>query len=495
MSEHLHPGPHPDAELLNAFMEGVLPQHERQECLSHLAECLRCREIVFLAQPPAPAAAPSVVVTPLWRRWFAPLPAFSAALAACALIVAVSLYRHQTPQVLPRQPQVAALTRKSAQPALTEPPQESLEERKPAASAARLQARANSAPPAAPLIPAQEAARESDAASAPPAATGAIPSGAGGSAETASARASRITPPLPSSAPPSPPSQPPAAQRQELAMSGRDASLAQLTTQGSASPSSVTKREGAFVMSRSRDSIRPGIEHDREPAKGLSEVRGSVKDATGAVISGATVTLHQIAGDASGATVTNADGQFAVAALPAGRYELEVESPGFQKASTQVELQPQDLALVASTLSVGSAAETVEVTSASPSLPAAAAKPTLSRKAGLLSGTPPAGTVVENGKRMLRLDSAGALFLSRDEGRHWKTVKPQWWGKVASVVVAAEPPSHAALQSESGRLTTPAPVPSAQPAAGPLVFQLTTDSGSVWLSQDGTHWRLAPPHN
>jgi len=278
-------------------------------------------------------------------------------------------------------------------------------------------------------------------------------------------------------------------------MNGRNASLAQLATQRSATPSKAAKSEGAFVISRSRDSVQLGIGHDREPVNGLSEVRGSVRDAAGAVISGAAVTIHQIAGAASGAAVTNAEGQFAIAALPAGRYELQVESPGFQKASTQVELHPQDLALVASTLSVGSAAESVEVTSASPSLHTAAAKATLSREARPLPGKLPADTVVENGNRMLRLDSAGTLFLSRDKGKHWKAVKPQWQGKVARVVVAAEPPPNAALQSETGRVTTSAPAPSAQPGAGPLVFQLTTDSGSVWLSQDGTHWRLALPHN
>ena len=44
MSEHLQP------EWLNTFVEGVLPEHERIACLAHLAECARCREIVFVAQ-------------------------------------------------------------------------------------------------------------------------------------------------------------------------------------------------------------------------------------------------------------------------------------------------------------------------------------------------------------------------------------------------------------------------------------------------------------
>ena len=52
MSEYRQPGLHPDADSLNAFIEGVLAEHERIECLAHLSECARCREIVYLAQEP-----------------------------------------------------------------------------------------------------------------------------------------------------------------------------------------------------------------------------------------------------------------------------------------------------------------------------------------------------------------------------------------------------------------------------------------------------------
>ena len=37
MSEYLQPGLHPDPDSLNAFVEGVLPEHERLQCLAHLA--------------------------------------------------------------------------------------------------------------------------------------------------------------------------------------------------------------------------------------------------------------------------------------------------------------------------------------------------------------------------------------------------------------------------------------------------------------------------
>jgi photosystem II stability/assembly factor-like uncharacterized protein len=80
-----------------------------------------------------------------------------------------------------------------------------------------------------------------------------------------------------------------------------------------------------------------------------------------------------------------------------------------------------------------------------------------------------ADKTVLKGKLMLATDSAGALFLSQNAGKNWKAVKPVWHGKVVSLVA----------------LTTPAS--SSSPA-----FQLTTDSGAIWLSRDGSRWYAAP---
>jgi len=99
MTEQLRRDPHPDAELLNAFVEGVLPEHERVACVSHFAECDRCRAIVFLAQPPKSTEVLRIADAPWKRRWFAPIPAFGGVLAATVVIVAVILSRNQIPTV------------------------------------------------------------------------------------------------------------------------------------------------------------------------------------------------------------------------------------------------------------------------------------------------------------------------------------------------------------------------------------------------------------
>ena len=78
------------------------------------------------------------------------------------------------------------------------------------------------------------------------------------------------------------------------------------------------------------------------------------------------------------------------------------------------------------------------------------------------------GTTVVSGKLMLATDSAGALFLSQNAGKKWKAVKPVWHGKVVSLVALSTPAS------------------SSDPA-----FQLTTESGAIWLSRDGNRWYAA----
>ena len=108
-------------------------------------------------------------------------------------------------------------------------------------------------------------------------------------------------------------------------------------------------------------SIDLQIEHDRGPFNGRAEVAGSVKDTTGAAVTGATITVRQAATGATRAATTNAAGQFTLAALEAGDYQIRVSSPGFQIASRAVTLQVRDRAVLSAVLSVGAVMETVEV--------------------------------------------------------------------------------------------------------------------------------------
>jgi hypothetical protein len=78
-------------------------------------------------------------------------------------------------------------------------------------------------------------------------------------------------------------------------------------------------------------------------------------------------------------------------------------------------------------------------------------------------------TTAAKDKIMLAADPAGGLLLSKNAGKSWKAVKGPWQGKVVRLATVPDPAK-----------------------ASNVLFQLTTDSASVWLSRDGNHWYQAP---
>ncbi|HTB97087.1 MAG TPA: MG2 domain-containing protein [Terracidiphilus sp.] len=111
------------------------------------------------------------------------------------------------------------------------------------------------------------------------------------------------------------------------------------------------------------------IEHDRGPINGLAEISGTLADATGAIIPGATITAHSLQTGEARTTHTNAVGQFDLAGLPAGHYKIEFSSPGFSLLSRELTLQQRDRAALEATLSIGAESETVMVDAAMPAPP------------------------------------------------------------------------------------------------------------------------------
>jgi len=87
--------------------------------------------------------------------------------------------------------------------------------------------------------------------------------------------------------------------------------------------------------------------------------------------------------------------------------------------------------------------------------------------AALLPSHLAASSSVAHGSLTLALDSAGSLFASKDQGRHWKKVKTQWDGHAAQLSVIQQ---------------------SAYSSPRNQVFRLTTDTGAAWSSADGQHW-------
>jgi hypothetical protein len=204
-------------------------------------------------------------------------------------------------------------------------------------------------------------------------------------------------------------------------------------------------------------------------------IAGTVTDSAGAVIPGAAVIVSKDAGVPAVRGATNQAGQFLVSGLRPGQYSVQIERPGFRPETKKVEVQPQQVAKVDAALNVGSTSETVEVAAsaatiftdsatAAPPPPPPAPVPLAARNAVSIPAEVSAVTVVSSGKVTLSLNATGALARSDNGGKKWKQIKAVWQGKAVK------------LEAISADATG-------------AVFRLTTDSGAVWLSRDGSHWR------
>jgi hypothetical protein len=456
----LQPGIHPDPDQLSMFVEGRATAREYDRTFAHLAECADCRKAVFLMQPHAEMqqASATPVKGWIWRRL---LPiALPAAALACALIVLLIYIRPRggAPEVLQ---QTARLKQPEIQPPRTTAAPTISSER-----VTQAENPTNGAPRNKPLpnlsAQTEQAAgglRLPEAKSHQMAANAATPQ--------KTAIAPSVSVPVSGAAPPQSAIGSPT--KSELPSNGRNVTnLQQLSTPAD------TKSPAANINAAGKEGL-PTLTIERlngQPVT-LARVSGHITDRTGAVVVGATVTLR----DASGKTrqtTTGMDGSFHLTDLPAGQYELTAAASGFETRKQSIELTPSELAMLQPVLDPAAVSEavTVEAQSAAQQVQTESANlgggrvvaglPTVGGVIAVPSGLPVA-TTVSLGERFLSLDSAGDLFLSRNRGKKWKKVNPQWAGKPVRL-----------------ELTTPA-------SAG-AAFQMTTDAGAVWTSKDGTHW-------
>ena len=94
-----------------------------------------------------------------------------------------------------------------------------------------------------------------------------------------------------------------------------------------------------------------------------TEILGLVKDSSGAVVSGATVTITRTATGQTLTKPTNEAGEYAFPLIEIGDWTVHVEMQGFRSETvTALKVETQQKARVDFVLEVGSVAETVEVT-------------------------------------------------------------------------------------------------------------------------------------
>ncbi len=96
-------------------------------------------------------------------------------------------------------------------------------------------------------------------------------------------------------------------------------------------------------------------------------ILGTVRDASGAVVAGATVTITDTGKGTTSVKQTDAEGNYNVPFLIPGTYSIAVEMKGFKRSvSNNVVLDIDQKAQLDFSLETGGASETVEVTSAAP---------------------------------------------------------------------------------------------------------------------------------
>jgi len=97
-------------------------------------------------------------------------------------------------------------------------------------------------------------------------------------------------------------------------------------------------------------------------AQDTGSISGTVTDKTGAAVVGAEITVSDLGGSLSRATVSNGDGLYVAAGLPGGTYNISVTAQGFQKfEAKKVVLQVAQKARVDVALTVGTVNEEVVV--------------------------------------------------------------------------------------------------------------------------------------
>ena len=468
---------HPDADLLTAFVECALPERDRGTVLRHLADCPSCREIVALAQP-AEVAADTVIFPPrsrsrlAWLRW--------GALAACAVLaVSFAMLRQ-------RQPGDAPLLAKNQASA----PSSEQRSMAPAADKAVLgdadqgdagRGVANQLTPAAPA-----AASPQEQKSEAPAMI------AGHDAETAQgihSKAKRALAPL-ARAPslmraPSPmndsagfvangevSSSNVTTQNFGLPLNGRSVSqLSRLAPRvgagaqvggvmgasSAAQPSAADVKAGPVKVAKEKadesdEAVRaqqPSLVYgdalktaDAAPrTRSLAraartgnegEIRGLVTDPSGAVVSGANVTITNTATGLSLASTTNLAGRYGVSSVPAGPYTIAISKAGFQDfVRSGVNVEPSTVALNA-TLTMGAVSEavTVEGRAASVDTTSATTSPTTAyapndKDAFRASSEEMANLpnlVAARQAGIWQISAAGNLERSFDGGKSWESV-------------------------------------------------------------------------
>ena len=434
MNQKFQAGIHPDADQLSVFVEGAATSREHEQMLAHLAECAECRKAVFFMQPHEEAQPATRTPVKGWifgRLLPVGLPA--AALACGLVAVLVHIWPRdgalQNPQQVAslRKPELHLPAAAVAPAADSEKDQRSGTQERSLAPASNLSKHENLNLPTLKL---PESSGQAAAKVAAPETTTAdlanAPVGhAGGSAGGV---IGGIAP--------------------ELPLNGRNFDRLQNFAKLQQVPAPTGAQGAAAQDSLAKKKDLPELEIERATGqdKTLAEVSGHVTDRSGAMVAGVMVMLRDATGKTR-QTTTGADGSFQLTELPAGQYELSATANGFRTSKQSIELNESQLAMLHPVLDIGAASEQVTVEAASPTVTVqtesanvsqvaegqvAAEMSNLGQAVGVPSGLPVTATY-RTASGFFPSITRAISFLSRNGGKKWKKINPQWTGKVVRI--------------------------------------------------------------
>jgi hypothetical protein len=147
-------------------------------------------------------------------------------------------------------------------------------------------------------------------------------------------------------------------------------------------------------------------------AAGNATLSGTITDATGAVISGASVTISDAANKVVRTVTSDSSGHYLVDNLSPGSYRLAAMAPGFQRLQLEVSVVATQQNQANLTLTVGQASETVTVEAESSAVALAAPRAAL-KKTPASAANPPI-----------------AVFeITTDSGERWSSPDGKTWTK------------------------------------------------------------------
>jgi len=108
--------------------------------------------------------------------------------------------------------------------------------------------------------------------------------------------------------------------------------------------------------------ICAGATSQAQQLGGAGTIKGTVTDPTGAVLPGATVTIHNVVTGFARTTTTDASGNFVLQNIPQNPYHITITATGFQNLDQDVDVRSSVPVVLNAKLNVGQSNTSITIT-------------------------------------------------------------------------------------------------------------------------------------